>query len=384
MTDSELYTAMAGFRHELHRFPELAGSEQRTAARLRELTGRIAGAELKPPFLGTDVVVDLRGGRPGTRCVALRADIDALAVTEDTGLPYASEHPGLMHACGHDGHTAMLLGAFEHLAARRPEWGGTVRFIWQPGEENRALGRELVAAGVLDNPRCDLAASLHGLPGLPVGKLGFIDGVSEASCAHFKLIVRGRGGHSSRPHLVIDPVLAAAALIVELQQVVARRINPLRSAVLSVCRVSGGTLGNVIPDEVELEGTARTLDVESAAILETAVGEVAAGVAAAHGCRCEVEYRSSYPVCINAPEATALARRVTAETFGPDAVVERTEPSMGADDFAYYAQQCPAVYVKLGLGDISGLHTSRFDFPDAALEYGIRFLTAFALAALKA
>ena len=384
MTDCRFFADVAGFRHELHRIPELAGAEVRTAALLRERVSRIPAAELKAPLLGTDVVADLRGEGSGTRCVALRADIDALVITEASGCPYASERPGFMHACGHDGHSAMLLGALELLAGRRSEWGGTIRFIWQPGEENRALGRDLVAAGVLENPRCDMAASLHGLPGLPVGKFGFIDGVSEASCAHFKLIVRGRGGHSSRPQLVIDPVLAAAALIVELQQVVARRINPLRSAVLSVCRVAGGTIGNVIPDEVELEGTARALDAESAAIVETAVREVASGVAAAHGCRCEVEYRSSYPVCINAPEAAALARRVTAETFGPEAVVERAEPSMGADDFAYYAQQCPAVYVKLGLGDISGLHTSRFDFPDAALEYGIRFLTAFALAALKA
>ncbi len=378
---ADILPGVVEFRHRLHQIPELAGEEFETSRLIRE---RIAGLglELLPPLLGTDVVALLRGPKPG-RNVTLRADIDALAVTEETGVDYASQHPGRMHACGHDAHTAMLLGAAELLAARRDEIAGSVRFVWQPGEENRALGRDLVAKGVLDDPPADLAATLHGMPDLPTGVLGFRSGASEASCSHFKLTVRGCGGHSSRPQLARDPVLAAAALVVELQSVVSRRIDPMRSAVLSICRIAGGELANVIPDAVELEGTARALDQESADELERGVREIAEAVCRAHRCACEVDYRNAYPVVYNDPEVTDLARRVARETLGEEFVYERPEPSMGADDFAYYAQKVPSVYVKIGAGCAAGLHNAKYLFPDAAMRNGILFLTEFALAGLR-
>lgn len=369
------------FRHTLHRIPEMAGAEFETSRAIRE---RLAGLDLEvlPPFLGTDVVAILRGRGPG-RNVTLRADIDALRLNEETGVPHASCHEGRMHACGHDGHAAMVMGAAELLASRRDSFDGSVRFVWQPGEENRAMGRELVEAGALENPRADLVTALHGMPGLPLGVLALRDGAMMASCAHFKVTIRGKSGHSSRPHQAIDPVVVAAAVVVELQSVVSRRIDPQQAAVLSVCRIAGGELANVIPDEVVLEGTARALDMRVAAALEAGFREVIESVCRAHRTSCEIDYRLSYPVTFNAPEPTALARRVIRETVGEGRFIELAESSMGAEDFSWYLRRYPGVYVKLGTGeDCPALHNSKFDFPDAALAAGIEYLVNFTSAGL--
>lgn len=380
-TLAEILPGIIEFRHALHRIPEMAGAEFETSRAIRE---RLAGLDLEvlPPFLGTDVVAILRGRGPG-RNVTLRADIDALRLNEETGVPHASCHEGRMHACGHDGHAAMVMGAAELLASRRDSFDGSVRFVWQPGEENRAMGRELVEAGALENPRADLVTALHGMPGLPVGVLALRDGAMMASCAHFKVTIRGRGGHSSRPHQAVDPVVAAAAVVVELQSVVSRRIDPQQAAVLSVCRIAGGELANVIPDEVVLEGTARALDMNVAAALESGLREVVDAVSRANRTNCEIDYRLAYPVTFNAPGPTALARRVIRETVGGERFVELAESSMGAEDFAYYLQRYPGVYVKLGTGEnCPALHNSKFDFPDAALAAGIEYLVNFTSAGL--
>lgn len=380
-TLAEILPGIIEFRHALHRIPEMAGAEFETSRAIRE---RLAGLDLEvlPPFLGTDVVAILRGRGPG-RNVTLRADIDALRLNEETGVPHASCHEGRMHACGHDGHAAMVMGAAELLASRRDSFDGSVRFVWQPGEENRAMGRELVEAGALENPRADLVTALHGMPGLPLGVLALRDGAMMASCAHFKVTIRGKSGHSSRPHQAIDPVVAAAAVVVELQSVVSRRIDPQQAAVLSVCRIAGGELANVIPDEVVLEGTARALDMRVAAALEAGFREVIESVCRAHRTSCEIDYRLSYPVTFNAPEPTALARRVIRETVGEGRFIELAESSMGAEDFSWYLRRYPGVYVKLGTGeDCPALHNSKFDFPDAALAAGIEYLVNFTSAGL--
>ncbi len=380
-TLAEILPGIIEFRHTLHRIPEMAGAEFETSRAIRE---RLAGLDLEvlPPFLGTDVVAILHGRGPG-RNVTLRADIDALRLNEETGVPHASCHEGRMHACGHDGHAAMVMGAAELLASRRDSFNGSVRFVWQPGEENRAMGRDLVEAGALESPRADLVTALHGMPGLPVGVLALRDGAMMASCAHFKVTIRGRGGHSSRPHQAVDPVVAAAAVVVELQSVVSRRIDPQQAAVLSVCRIAGGELANVIPDEVVLEGTARALDMNVAAALESGLREVVDAVSRANRTNCEIDYRLAYPVTFNAPGPTALARRVIRETVGGERFVELAESSMGAEDFAYYLQRYPGVYVKLGTGEnCPALHNSKFDFPDAALAAGIEYLVNFTSAGL--
>ena len=380
-TLAEILPGIIEFRHTLHRIPEMAGAEFETSRAIRE---RLAGLDLEvlPPFLGTDVVAILHGRGPG-RNVTLRADIDALRLNEETGVPHASCHEGRMHACGHDGHAAMVMGAAELLASRRDSFNGSVRFVWQPGEENRAMGRDLVEAGALENPRADLVTALHGMPGLPVGVLALRNGAMMASCAHFKVTIRGRGGHSSRPHQAIDPVVAAAAIVVELQSVVSRRIDPQQAAVLSVCRIAGGELANVIPDEVVLEGTARALDMNVAAALESGLREVVDAVSRAHRTNCEIDYRLAYPVTFNAPGPTALARRVIRETVGEGRFIELAESSMGAEDFSWYLRRYPGVYVKLGTGeDCPALHNSKFDFPDAALAAGIEYLVNFTSAGL--
>ncbi len=380
-TLAEILPGIIEFRHTLHRIPEMAGAEFETSRAIRE---RLAGLDLEvlPPFLGTDVVAILHGRGPG-RNVTLRADIDALRLNEETGVPHASCHEGRMHACGHDGHAAMVMGAAELLASRRDSFDGSVRFVWQPGEENRAMGRDLIEAGALENPRADLVTALHGMPGLPVGVLALRNGAMMASCAHFKVTIRGRGGHSSRPHQAVDPVVAAAAVVVELQSVVSRRIDPQQAAVLSVCRIAGGELANVIPDEVVLEGTARALDMNVAAALESGLREVVDAVSRAHRTSCEIDYRLSYPVTFNAPEPTALARRVIRETVGEGRFIELAESSMGAEDFSWYLRRYPGVYVKLGTGeDCPALHNSKFDFPDAALAAGIEYLVNFTSAGL--
>ncbi len=380
-TLAEILPGIIEFRHTLHRIPEMAGAEFETSRAIRE---RLAGLDLEvlPPFLGTDVVAILHGRGPG-RNVTLRADIDALRLNEETGVPHASCHEGRMHACGHDGHAAMVMGAAELLASRRDSFDGSVRFVWQPGEENRAMGRDLIEAGALENPRADLVTALHGMPGLPVGVLALRNGAMMASCAHFKVTIRGRGGHSSRPHQAIDPVVAAAAIVVELQSVVSRRIDPQQAAVLSVCRIAGGELANVIPDEVVLEGTARALDMNVAAALESGLREVVDAVSRAHRTNCEIDYRLAYPVTFNAPGPTALARRVIRETVGEGRFIELAESSMGAEDFSWYLRRYPGVYVKLGTGeDCPALHNSKFDFPDAALAAGIEYLVNFTSAGL--
>ena len=379
-TVEEILPGIIEFRHALHRIPELAGKEFETSALIRE---RLSGlsVELLDPFLGTDAVALLRGGRGAGKNVTLRADIDALALSEATGVAYASEHAGRMHACGHDGHTAMVMGAAEILASRRDEFAGSVRFVFQPGEENAAMGRDLVAAGALENPTADFVTALHGMPGLPVGMLALRDGAMMGSCAHFKVMLTGQGGHSSRPHLARNPVTAAAAIVSELEGMTSRLVSAQRPAVLTICRIAGGELANVIPDTAVIEGTARSLSPESDEILERGFRETVEAVAKLRGVKAEIEYRLAYPVTLNAPGPAELARRVIREAGM--AYTELPESSLGAEDFAWYCRRYPCVYAKVGTGEeCPALHNSKFDFPDAALSAGIRYLVNFALAAL--
>ena len=373
----EILPGIVDFRHELHRIPEMAGEELETSRRIRERLAAL-GIPAEKPFLKTDVVALMQGAAPG-RNVTLRADIDALMLDEKTGVPYCSTRPGYMHACGHDGHTAMVMGAAEVLNRLRDRFTGSVRFVWQPGEENKAMAKDLLAAGALENPRPDLVTALHGCPGLPKGCLSLRTGAMDASCAHFRIVIHGRGGHSSRPHQAIDPIIAACALVTEAQTIVSRRISPQRAAVLSICVIQGGKLSNVIPDDVVLEGTARALDPDSTEKLETGLREITGHVCRMHRCTFEIEYRSAYPPNINPPEAADFARKVIRSMEG-DRFYELPEASMSAEDFAYFLQRYPGVYVKIGTGEDSpALHNSLYNFPDELLPVGIEYLVRFAL-----
>lgn len=369
------------FRHALHRIPELAGQEFETSKLIRERLASI-GIKALPPFLETDVSAVIFGKNPGKN-VTLRADIDALLADEKTGVPYCSLHPGKMHACGHDGHTAMLMGAAQILNSMRDQFSGSIRFLWQPGEENKAMARDLIDSGALNDPKPDIVTALHGCPGVPLGKLALRTGAMDASCAHFKVVVHGHGGHSSRPHQAIDPVIAACALVMELQTIVSRRISAQQAAVLSICRIDGGKIANAIPDEVVLEGTARALDLKVAEDMEKWFREITESVCRLHRCTCEIEYRNAYPPNINPAGPTDFARSVIRKMDG-DLLFELEESAMGAEDFAYYLQKYPGVYVKLGTGEKSpGLHNSAFNFPDEVIGTGIEYLVRFALDFLK-
>lgn len=378
---TDILPGIIEFRHNLHQIPELAGQEFKTLRLIRE---RILGLglEVLPPFMGTDVVALLYGSKGPGRNVTLRADIDALPIEESTGKLYRSIHPKCMHACGHDGHAAMLMGALELLFSRRNEFAGSVRFIFQPGEENRAMARELVDAGVLETPTADVITALHGQPGLPIGTLATRTGAIYASCAPFKVVLRGKGGHSSRPDLARNPVMAAVALAQELDGLVGRLVDSQVPAVLTICRIFGGELANVIPDEAVIEGTVRTLSSQTAGMLEEAFRQTVNMVSVMRGIEAKIEYRASYPVVENDSKATELARKVIRS--GRGRYVELPSPKISAEDFSYYLKRCPGVYVKIGVGENSPkLHNSHFDFPDEALPFGIEYFVNFALVALN-
>jgi len=377
MIDPSTFQKVIAFKHQLHRHPELAGEEFATCRLIRESIAPL-GMEVLPPFLKTDTVALLYGKGPGKN-VTLRADIDALKVVEETGLACSSTVPGMMHACGHDAHTAMLYGAALVLAERRDEFDGSVRFVWQPGEENLALGKALVDAGALENPRADMVTAIHGAPGLAAGVFGIKPGPVMASCAHFKVTLYGKGAHSSAPHLAIDPIYCASSVVMELQSLVSRRVNPFESAVVSVCRFTGGAIANVIPESVELEGTVRSLSDATALILEDGFHEIVENVCRAHGVRCVIEYSPSYPVTINSRKGYEIAKSVVAGNS-----VELAQPSMGAEDFSWYLRRYEGFYIRLGVGeDAPSLHNNKYVFPDEVMARGIEYFVNFALKALK-
>ncbi|MBO5762476.1 MAG: amidohydrolase [Lentisphaeria bacterium] len=354
-------------RHTFHRIPEIAGQELKTADRIRQELAKLP-VKILPPFLGTDTVALLETGRPGPH-IALRADIDGLPITEETGLEYASQHPGFGHCCGHDGHIAMLLGAAKILCAMKDQLCGTIRFIFQPGEEVQAMGRHLVAAGALGEPPAELAAAIHGWPGIELGKITSCAGAIMAASGHFHVRISGRGGHSSEPQNAIDPIYVASQVISALQAIVSRNTDPRETAVVSVCYIHAGKSDNVIPAEVEFGGTTRALSPEIAAGLEDRMRQIIGGVCAAHGASYQMDYAARYQVSVNDPDAVQMAKDAAGENF------EWLEkPIMASEDFAFYLEKVPGVLAFLGVGmDAPKLHCSNYNFNDAALGAGIEY-----------
>lgn len=389
MTENELtgrickvLPEVVALRQELHRFPELALQEICTAARIRKALGETALA-LSPPFLETDVVGLLTGVAPGPN-VTLRADIDALPLDELTDLPYRSEHAGCMHACGHDGHTAMLVGAARVLSELRDRFAGSVRFVFQPGEEVVAAGRDLVEAGCLENPPPDMLLALHARDELPVGTFSSRPGAFMAAAEMFKIRIRGRGAHGSRPEQAIDPILTAARIVEALEALPARQTDPHEPVVVSVCRIEGGRNANVIPDSAEIEGTTRYLNPALGEALPALIERTVQGLCAAAGAQYDMDYRPSYAPTVNDAETVSLGERVARRELGPGAWKTAPRPSLGAEDFAFYLQRYPGALFWIGMGtDAVPLHNPRFDFNDKALAAGIRFLVATALERLN-
>lgn len=376
---AEIAPAMIEIRHRLHRTPETRFEEKETAATIRESLST-TGARLLPPLLGTDTVAVLEGPRPG-RTVLLRADIDALPLPDGSGRAWSSTRKGASHACGHDGHVSMLLGAARLLGGMRDELAGSVLLVFQPAEEEEGGGKMLIDKGLLERgPHPDAAFALHGWPGLPAGSVGAGSGAVMAAADRFFITVKGPGGHGALPHRTSDTVLAAAHLVTALQSVVSRSVDPLAPAVLSVCSIHGGQASNVIPDTVTLEGTVRCFDTRLRGLIAERMERIASGTAAAHGCGHELVYQDGYIPLVNDPGMVAFARTVVERHLGPGAWNETDPLTMGAEDFAYYLARVPGALLRLGLGEQwPRLHTPGFDFNDEVMAAGITVLAAAAL-----
>jgi amidohydrolase len=363
--------AVRGFRRDLHRRPELSGGEADTREALcAEL--RALGFE---PRISDDHkgVVALWEGAEGASgpCVALRADMDALPLREQSGVPWASEREGVMHACGHDGHMAVLLGVARWLSEGKRRYPGPVKLIFQPSEETGLGAPAMIREGVLRNPKVEAVFGLHGWPEIPLGTLAIPDRAVMAAVDNFDLTLRGVGGHGAMPHLVRDPVPAAAALVISAQTLVSRRASPLDAAVLTFGHVAAGRTYNVVPESCHLKGTLRTLD---PGLRKTLMGEfeiLAARVAEAHGVKSELAWIEACPATLNDPAMAALAREGVRAALGAG-VLRDSPPSMGGEDFSYFLQEVPGAYFWLGLGmERGGLHNPRFDFNDEAIATGV-------------
>jgi hippurate hydrolase len=378
----EILPEIIEIRHRLHRTPELMLEERRSAAAIREMLGTTA-LELLPPYLETDTVGLLHGRAQGAN-VTLRADIDALPVEDRSGAPWSSENAGCSHACGHDGHTAILLGAVRVLEGLADRFAGSIRFVFQPAEEQAGGGRMLVEKGLLEaEPRPKAVFALHGWPGLPVGAVAAAPGAVMAAQDRFRITVTGKGGHGAVPQKVVDPVLTAAQLVTALQGVVSRNVDPIEPAVLSVCTIHGGATSNVIPDAVVMEGTVRYFERHLQRLIRRRMEEIIAGTCAAGGASGELDYREGYIPLVNDPGQVDFARQVTETYLGAQAWFPNLPRTMGAEDFAFYLERVPGAFLRLGLGEESaGLHNPEFDFNDRALEAGITVMCAVAVETL--
>jgi amidohydrolase len=372
---ADLHPEIQAWRRDIHQHPELLYDVHRTAAfvadRLREF-----GCDEVATGLGmTGVVGVIKGkraaGNGDIKVIGLRADMDALPIEEATNLPYASRTPGKMHACGHDGHTAMLLGAARYLAETR-NFAGDAVVIFQPAEEGGAGAAAMIKDGLMDRFGIEQVYGMHNGPGIPIGSFAIRPGPIMAATDELNISIEGHGGHASRPHKCIDPVLVGAQLIVALQQIVSRNIDPLESAVISVCEFHAGTARNVIPQTAELRGTIRTLTPEVRELVRKRIGEIAAGVAQITGAKIDLDIRRGYPVTVNHPAQTELATGIARQVSGNSNVLE-TPPLMGAEDFSYMLEARPGAFIFCGNGDSAGLHHPAYNFNDEAILYGTSF-----------
>ena len=371
-------------RRDLHQHPELAFEEHRTAALVADkLAGW--GYEVTRGIGGTGVVGRLVRGT-GPRRLGLRADMDALPIDEASGVAWASTHPGRMHACGHDGHTAMLLAAARHLA-EHGRFDGTLHLIFQPAEEGGGGALRMMADGLFERWPCDAVFAMHNMPGRAPGHFVFRDGAAMASSDYATITIRGTGGHGAMPHRAADPVVAAASLVMALQTVVARNVDPLQAAVVTVGALHAGQANNVIPASARLELSVRALDRDVRALLERRIRALAAAQAEGFGCRAEVDWRAGYAVLVNTPVETAFAREVALDLFGPDRVTPQGPPLTGSEDFAFMLERVPGSYLLIGNGRGEGdgpasaacmVHHPGYDFNDANLPVGAAYWVALA------
>lgn len=384
LTDvAPLEEELTALRHHLHQHPELSNVEQQTAALVADKL-RQWGYQVTTGIGGYGVVGTLQVGDGGKR-LALRADMDALPIEESGDHAYRSRQPGVMHACGHDGHTAMLLGAARYLAQSR-SFSGTLHLVFQPAEEvgSNSGAQRMIADGLFERFPCDAIFGMHNHPGYPAGTMMFRSGPFMAACDTITITLHGKGGHAARPHLAVDPLVAASSLVMALQTVVARNIDPTEAAVVTIGSLHAGHAANVIPQSATMELSVRSFNPQVREQLKQRISELAQQHAAGYGARAEVDILPGYPVLINHPQETEFARQVATELLGEQQVVAPFPAIAGSEDFAYYLQQRPGCFMRLGNGDSAMLHNAAYDFNDANLTVGAaywarlteRFLTA--------
>ena len=372
---AELHEEIAAWRQDFHEHPELQFDVHRTAGIVAEKLREFGCDEVVGGIGKTGVVGIIKGKGDGGRCVGLRADMDALPIEEATGLPYASKTPGKMHACGHDGHTAMLLGAAKYLAETR-NFEGSVAVIFQPAEEGGGGGREMVNDGMMDRFGIDEVYGLHNWPGVPVGTYSIRPGPFFAGTADFTIVVKGKGGHGAKPHETIDPTVVAAHMVTALQTIASRTNNPVEQIVVSVTSfVTASTAFNVIPPTVELKGTMRTLDEGVRQKAEHRMREIVEHTARAFGATADLNYRVNYPVMANHEAETTYAAEAAAKIAG---TCEDAPLIMGGEDFSYMLLSRPGAYILIGNGDTAMVHTPDYNFNDEAIPYGCSWLVEMA------
>ena len=369
-----LHDEMTEWRRDIHQHPELKFEENRTsdlvAAKLEEF-----GIEIHRGLAKTGVVGTIRNGDGPS--IGLRADMDALPLEEKNTFKHASSNPGKMHACGHDGHTAMLLGAAKHLAASK-NFKGTVNLIFQPAEEGGGGGELMIKEGLFEMFPVDSVYGLHNWPGMPAGTFGVGSGPIMAAADMFDLTINGRGGHAAFPDQCIDPIVVASQVVSALQTITSRNTHPVDSVVISVTQIHAGDAYNVIPDSVRMHGTVRTFQTETRDKIPSSMLRVAEGVCAAYGTTCELNYMSGYPATINSVPETEISAKAVVDLLGEDKIILNPTPSMGAEDFSYMLEARPGCYVWLGIGPGKGeagcmLHSSRYDFNDDVLTTGASY-----------
>ena len=374
--------SLQAWRHDFHRHPETAFQEHRTSARVAELL-QGWGLEVHTGLAGTGIVAVLRGRRGDGPSIGLRADMDALHVHELNTCAHKSQHDGRMHACGHDGHTTMLLGAAQTLAAQ-PDFAGTVHFIFQPAEENEGGARAMIEDGLFQRFPMQAVYSLHNWPGLPVGTAAVHSEAVMAAFDIFDLTLTGQGCHAAMPHLGKDALLAACQLVTQLPALIAREQEVHKPAVLSITSFHAGDTYNVMPEVIQLRGTVRCFDMAQRARIEQRFRDAIAATCTLHGLQADLDYRVSYPATINHPVHAEVCAEVLAGVLGAEQVRRDLKPSMASEDFSFMAQACPGVYIWMGNGeDSASLHNPKYDFNDRVLPLGVQYFVQLVQALLR-
>jgi hippurate hydrolase len=369
---AELQGEVSEWRRHLHENPEILYDVENTAAFVAAKLKDFGVDEIVTGIGRTGVVGIIRGSGSGSRTIGLRADMDALPLTELTGKPWASKTSGKMHACGHDGHTSMLLGAAKYLAETR-NFDGNVAVIFQPAEEGGAGALAMIEDGLMERFGIEEVYGMHNMPGIPVGQFAIRKGGIMAAPDRFTITIKGRGGHAAQPHKTIDPIFIGAQLVGSLQAVASRNADPVHSVVVSVTRFDAGTTHNIIPDKAMLMGTVRTLSEAMRDLAETRIRQIVQGLASAHGAEATIDYERNCPVTFNHDHQAQYAAKAAIDVAGLPNVDTEVEPSMAGEDFAYMLKRRPGAFIFIGNGDTAGLHNPNYDFDDEAIAYGVSY-----------